>query len=94
MLSLHVSRDMKKVFLLGLSAPKSQVFFFAICDCDAHWGPQKSLATSETLHCDLGVRWKVASDLRFRVAISEAETSSFCVISGDLAPSTTQRRNR
>ena len=44
-----------------------------ICDCDAHRGPQKSLAISKTLHCDVGVRWKVASDLRFRVAISEAE---------------------
>ena len=40
------------------------------------------------LHCDLRVRWKVASDLRFRAAISEAETPSFCRISGDLAPST------
>ena len=34
------------------------------------------------------MRWKVASDLRFRVAISEPETPSFCGISGDLAPST------
>ena len=40
------------------------------------------------LHCDLGVRWKVASDLRFRAAISERKTPSFCGISGDLAPST------
>ena len=40
------------------------------------------------LHCDLRVRWKVASDLRFRAAISEPKTSSFCRISGDLAPST------
>ena len=40
------------------------------------------------LHCDLSVRWKVASDLRFRVAISAPKTSSFCGISGDLAPST------
>ena len=61
---------------------------FAICDCDAHRGSQKSPAISETLHCDLGVRWKFASDLRFRVAISEAETPSFCGISGDLAQST------
>ena len=29
------------------------------------------------LHCDLRVRWKVASDLRFRAAISESETPSF-----------------
>ena len=34
------------------------------------------------------MRWKVASDLRFRVAISVAKTPSFCEISGDLAPST------
>ena len=34
------------------------------------------------------VRWKVASDLRFRAAISEPKTPSFCGISGDLAPST------
>ena len=40
------------------------------------------------LHCDLRVRWKVASDLRFRAAISGPGTSSFCEISGYLAPST------
>ena len=51
------------------------------------------------LHCDLRVRWKVASDLRFRAAIvasdlrfraaiSEPKTPSFCGISGDLAQST------
>ena len=40
------------------------------------------------LHCDLRLRWKVASDLRFRAAISEPKTHSFCGISGDLAPST------
>ena len=40
------------------------------------------------MHCDLRVRWKVASDLRFRAAISEPKTPSFCGISGDLAPST------
>ena len=40
------------------------------------------------LHCDLRMRWKVASDLRFRAAISEPQTPSFCGISGDLAPST------
>ena len=39
------------------------------------------------LHCDLRVRWNVASDLRFRAAISEPKTPSFCGISGDLAPS-------
>ena len=40
----------------------------------------------EKLHCDLRVRWKVTSDLRFRAAISEPKTPSFCGISGDLAP--------
>ena len=54
---------------------------FAICDC-AHRRPQKSPAISETLHCDLRVRWRVAGDLRFRVAISEVEIPSFCGISG------------
>ena len=39
-------------------------------------------------HCDLRVRWKVASDLRFRAAISEPKTPSFCGIPGDLVPST------
>ena len=39
-------------------------------------------------HCDLRVRWKVAGDLRFRAAISEPKTASFCGISGDLAQST------
>ena len=39
------------------------------------------------MHCDLRVRWKVASDLRFRAAISEPKTPSFCGISGDSAPS-------
>ena len=60
----------------------------AICDCDADCGPQKSLAISGTSHCNLRVRWKVASDLRFRVAMSEPETPSFCGICGDLAPPT------
>ena len=40
------------------------------------------------LHCDLRVRWKVAGDLRFQAAISEAKAPSFCGISGGLAPST------
>ena len=39
------------------------------------------------LHCDLRLRWKVASDLRFRAAISEPKTPSFCGTSGDLAHS-------
>ena len=40
------------------------------------------------LHCDLRMRWKVASDLRFRAAMSEPKTPSFCRISGKLPPST------
>ena len=52
-----------------------------LCDCDAHRGPQKSqrLPRQEKamLHCDLRVRWKVASDLRFRAAMSEPKTPSF-----------------
>ena len=40
------------------------------------------------LHCDLRVRWTVASDLRFRAAIAKPKTPSFCGISGDLAQST------
>ena len=32
------------------------------------------------LHCDLCVRWKIASNLRFRAAISEFKTPSFCGI--------------
>ena len=60
-----------------------------ICDCDAQRGPQKSQQFPRqepaVLHCDLGVRWKVASDLRFRAAISEPKTPSFGRISGDLA---------
>ena len=59
---------------------------FAIYDCDAHRGPQKSQRCPRQekamLHCDLRVRWKVASDLRFRAAISEPKTPSFCGISG------------
>ena len=39
------------------------------------------------LHCDLRVRWKVASDSRFQAAISEPKTPPLCGISGDLAPS-------
>ena len=74
-----------------LSAPNLRRFLrFAICD--AHRGPQKSQRfpreEKAMLHCDLRVQWKVASDLRFRAAISEPQTPSFCGISGDLAPST------
>ena len=40
------------------------------------------------LHCDLRVRWKVASDLRLRAAISDPQTHSFYGNSGDVAQST------
>ena len=56
----------------GLSAPNSQWFL-------------RFLRLRSMLHCDLRVRWKVASDLWFRAAISEPEAPSFCGISGDLA---------
>ena len=36
-------------------------------------------------HCDLRVRWKIASDLRSSAAISEPKTHSFCRTFGDLA---------
>ena len=69
-----------------LSAPKSQRFLrFAIAMPIIARFPRQEKAM---LHCDLRVRWKVASDLRFRAAISEPKTPSFCGISGDLAPST------
>ena len=54
---------------------------FAICNCDAHRGPQKSQRFPREeramLHCDLRVRWKVASDSRFRAAISELANPFF-----------------
>ena len=60
----------------------------AICDCDAHRGPKKSLRfwgqDKAMLHCDFRVRWKIASDLRFR---AEPKPHSFCWNSGDLTPS-------
>ena len=76
---------------LRLSAPKSQRFLrFAIAMPIAD--PRKSQRFPKQekamLHCDLRVRWKVASDLRFRAAISAPKTPFFCGISGDLAPST------
>ena len=40
------------------------------------------------LHCDVRLRWKIASDLRFRAAISEPKTPFLCGIPGDLAQST------
>ena len=74
-----------------LSAPKSQRFLrFAIAMPIADPRNRARFPRQETamMHCDLRVRWKVASDLRFRAAISEPKTPSFCGISGDLAQST------
>ena len=74
-----------------LSAPTSQRFLrFAIAMPIADPRNRERFPRQEKamLHCDLRVRWKVASDLRFRAAISEPKTPSFCGISGDLAPST------
>ena len=57
-------------------------------NCDAHGGPQKSLAISETRQSNAALRgkarWKVAGDSWFGAAISESESSSFCGIAGDL----------
>ena len=74
-----------------LSAPKSQRFLrFAIAMPIADPRNRERFPRQEKamLHCDLRVRWKVASDLRFRAAIFEPKTPSFCGISGDLAQST------
>ena len=54
---------------------------FIIPPLPNHHRPQKSQRfprqEKAMLHCDLRVRWKVASDLRFRAAISEPKTPSF-----------------
>ena len=73
-----------------LGAPKSQRFLrFLRLRCPPRTPEIARFPRQEKamLHCDLRVRWKVASDLRFRAAISEPKTPSFCGISGDLAPS-------
>ena len=59
------------------------------CDCDAHRGPQKSQRfprqEKAMLHCDLRVRWKVASDLWFRAAISEPSFWRFGSVNAEIA---------
>ena len=69
--------------LLDLLHAPQIAAIFAISDCDAHRTPQKSQRfprqEKAMLHCDLRVRWKVASDLRFPAAISEPKTSSFFI---------------
>ena len=74
-----------------LSAPKSQRFLrFAIAMPIAE---PRNRAISETRESNAALRFKGAMEsryrlLRFRAAISEPQTPSFCGISGDLAPST------
>ena len=65
-------------------AHRNRSDFCDFCDCDAHRGPQKSQRFPRQEKAML----HVASDLRFRAAISEPRTPSFCGISVDLAPST------
>ena len=74
-----------------LSVPKSQRFLrFLRLQCPSQTPEIARFPRQEKamLHCDLRVRWKVASDLRFRAAISQPKTPSFCGISGDLGQST------
>ena len=88
----HSSAKLKIVTLFArLSAPKSQRFLrFAIAMPIADPKNRSDFRNKRKQCCIaiLWVRWKVASDLRFRAAISEPKTPSFCRISGDLAPST------
>ena len=76
----------------GALAHRNRSDFCDFCDCDDHRAPQRSQRCPRQekalLRCDLSVRWKVASDLRFRAAISEPKTPSFCGRSGDLSQST------
>ena len=84
-------QELAPMLTLMLSAPKSQRFLrFAIAMPIAHPRSIARFPRQEhaMLHCDLRVRWKVASDLRFRAAISGPKTPPFCGISGDLAHST------
>ena len=71
-----------------LSALKSQRFLRFRCPSRTPEIARFPRQEKAMLHCDLRVRCKVASDLRFRAAISEPKTPSFCGISGDLALST------
>ena len=66
-------------YLSDLSAPKSQRFLrFAIAMPIADLKNRSdSRQEKAMLHCDLRVRWKVASDLRFRAAISEPQNPFF-----------------
>ena len=78
-----------ELLIFNLGAPKSQRFCDLRLRCPSRTPEIARFLRQEKamLHCDLRVRWKVASDLRFRAAISESKTPSVCRISGDLAPS-------
>ena len=85
------SAELLNFGILSLSTPKSQRFLrFLRLRCPI--ADPRNRAISETRDSNdalrFKVRWKVASDLRFRAAISEPKTPSRCGISGDLAPST------
>ena len=67
----------------GLSTPKSQRFLRLRCPSRTPEIARFPRQDTAMLHCDLRVRWKVAGDLRYRAAISEPKTPSFCGISGD-----------
>ena len=81
--------EIHELFVLALSL----VWFAGATpdyNCDAHRVTPEIASRfprqdKPMVHCDVRVWWKVASDLRFRAAISEPETPSFCGISGDLA---------
>ena len=45
-------------------AHRNRSDFFAICDCDAHRGPQKSRAISERRESNAALRFKVAMESR------------------------------
>ena len=82
-----LKRQFDKWYLL--SALKiAAIFAFAIPMPIADPRNCSDIRDKRMLHCDLKVRLKVASDLRFRAAISDVKTPSFCRIPGDLAPST------
>ena len=88
------SRGLKKEHKLKLLAHRNRSDF---CDlqlrCPSRTPeiarfPRQDQGDQAMLHCDLRVRWKVASDFRFWAAISEPKTHSFCGISFDLGQST------
>ena len=77
---------------LLLSTPKSQRFLrFLRLRCPSRTPEIARFPRQEKtmLHCELRVRWKVASDLRFRAADFQAQNPFLSAGNfGDLAPST------